>query len=74
MAIRAAVEGKGVMLGRSSLIERELATDLLVAPFAPRLQSTGAYWFLTTREASRTPKVAAFRDWLLQEARFNPAG
>lgn len=74
MAIRAAVEGKGVMLGRSSLIGRELAAGLLVAPFAPRLKSTGAYWFLTTREGSQAPKVGAFREWLLEEARSAPSG
>ena len=65
MAIRAAIEGKGVMLGRSSLIERELASGLLVAPFRRRLKSNGAYWFVATLRKSRAPKVDAFRRWLL---------
>ncbi len=68
MAIRAATEGKGVMLGRSSLVERELALGLLVAPFPWRLHSAGAYWFVATFAKSRTPKVEAFRDWLLESA------
>lgn len=69
MAIRAAMEGKGVMLGRSSLIERELAAGRLVAPFPQRLHSTGAYWLVATPAKGRTAKVAAFRDWLQAMAR-----
>jgi DNA-binding transcriptional LysR family regulator len=65
MGIRAAVEGKGVLLGRTALIERELAAGLLVAPFKQRLQSAGSYWFLATPQKARTPKVIAFRDWLM---------
>ena len=65
MAIRAAVEGKGVVLGRSALIERELAAGLLVAPFSQRLQSSGAYWFLASPQNASAPKVRAFSDWLL---------
>jgi DNA-binding transcriptional LysR family regulator len=66
MAIRAAVEGKGIMLGRSALVERELATGLLVAPFSPRLQSSGAYWFLASPQRAAMHKVRAFRAWLLE--------
>jgi len=69
MAIRAAMEGKGVALGRSSLIERELAAGLLVAPFSHRLHGTGAYWFVATAQKASMPKVAAFREWLAAMAR-----
>lgn len=66
MGIRAAVEGKGVLMGRSALIERELASGLLVAPFEQRMPSSGAYWFLTSPRKARAPKVVAFRDWLMK--------
>lgn len=66
MAIRAAIEGKGIMLGRSTLIERELRAGLLVAPFRERLQSAGGYWFVTSAQKAKMPKVSAFQDWLLQ--------
>jgi DNA-binding transcriptional LysR family regulator len=69
MAIRAAVEGKGIMLGRSVLIERELASGLLVAPFSHKLQSSGAYWFLATPQNALVPKVRAFREWLVAMSR-----
>jgi len=65
MGIRAAIEGKGVLLGRSALIERELASGLLIAPFDQRLPSSGSYWFLTSPRKAKAPKVVAFRDWLL---------
>jgi DNA-binding transcriptional LysR family regulator len=65
MGIRAAVEGKGVLLGRSALVERELAAGLLAAPFEQRIASSGAYWFLAAPHKAKLPKVIAFRDWLL---------
>jgi len=65
MGIRAAIEGKGILLGRSALVERELATGLLVAPFEQRLNGAGSYWFLATPQKAKTPKVLAFRDWLI---------
>ncbi|WP_457587759.1 LysR substrate-binding domain-containing protein [Ensifer canadensis] len=64
MAIRAAVEGKGVLLGRAALVERELSSGLLVEPFGVRLQAAGSYWFLTSGPKAKLPKVMAFRDWL----------
>jgi DNA-binding transcriptional LysR family regulator len=69
IAIRAAVEGKGIMLGRSALVERELAAGLLVAPFLPRLKSSGAYWFLAPPQRAATRKVRAFREWLVAMSR-----
>ncbi|GAA4130375.1 LysR family transcriptional regulator [Aminobacter aganoensis] len=66
MGIRAAVEGKGVLMGRTALIERELASGLLVAPFEQRLQGAGSYWFLATPQKAKAPKVMAFRDWLMR--------
>lgn len=74
MAIRAAIEGKGVLLGRSALVERELASGLLVAPFQERLQSAGAYWFLASAHKAKTEKVSAFRAWLLSMLRPEEAG
>lgn len=73
MAIRAAIEGKGVLLGHSALLERELASGLLAAPFKERLQSSGAYWFVASPQKAKTPKVSAFRAWLLSMARRTEA-
>lgn len=69
MAIRAAIEGKGIVLGRSALIERELSARLLVAPFKERMNSSGAYWLLAMPQKAKSPKVTAFRDWLLSITR-----
>lgn len=72
MAIRAAVEGKGVLLGRAALVERELTSGLLVEPFRVRLQAAGSYWFLTSAQKAKLPKVAAFRDWLSEMTATRP--
>lgn len=74
MAIRAAIEGKGVLLGHSALVERELTAGLLMAPFKERLQSSGAYWLVATPQKAKTPKVRAFLDWLLTMVRPMNAG
>jgi LysR family glycine cleavage system transcriptional activator len=68
MAIRAAAEGKGIILGRSSLIQRELAAGQLVAPFDHILECSGGYWFMATPQNAKGHKVMAFRDWLLANA------
>lgn len=68
MAIRAAIDGKGILLGRSSLIQQELRTGLLVAPFGERLRSSGGYWLLISPQKAKMPKVLAFQSWLQQMA------
>lgn len=67
-AIQAAVNGLGVVLGRSALVSGELATGRLVAPFDLRLQAEDKYWITYPPALARRPNVQAFRDWLLQEA------
>lgn len=65
MAISAAVEGKGILLGRSTLIESELASGLLVAPFQKRLIADGSYWLLIPPGKEKEQNVIAFKNWLL---------
>lgn len=64
-AIQAALDGHGVVLGRSVLVADELRAGRLVAPF-PQLTVAGwAYILVHPPEAPLPPKIAAFRDWLL---------
>lgn len=67
-ALQAAVNGLGVALGRSPLVERELAAGLLVAPFALRLTSREGYWIVYPPATGERGPVRAFREWLLEEA------
>lgn len=71
MALEAAIRGQGVALARRSLSLDELALGRLVLPF-PKLAPvpTGhAYYLVGPRENFKRPEIAAFRDWLRQEAR-----
>ncbi len=64
MAIRAALDGHGVVLGRSVLVADELQAGRLVAPF-PHLTVAGwTYVLVHPPEAPLPIKIAAFRTWL----------
>jgi len=65
--IQAAVAGRGVALGRSSLIRDELADGRLVAPFDVSLASDMAYYLVHPPGAAENPKVRAFCDFLKEE-------
>lgn len=68
LAVRAAIDGQGVALGRSVLTADALADGRLVRPFDIALPGEFAYYFVCPKEAEDRPKIKAFRDWLLAEA------
>ncbi len=67
-AIEAAKTGLGVALVRLSLVQRELAEGLLLAPIARSVASDLAYYLVYPATALERPNVAALRQWLLSEA------
>ncbi len=67
-ALEAAVAGLGVAIGHRPFVIDDLARGRLVAPFAEAVQSDGAYYVVSPLDEAETPKVAAFRHWLLAEA------
>src|SRR5580693_793622 len=68
-AIQAAINGEGVVLGRSALIGDELAAGRLVRPFELSLPAGFAYYLVYPPRALKRPSVKAFRDWLMKESR-----
>lgn len=67
MSISAAVDGLGVCLESLLLVQRELESGKLVAPFGragPRVQ---AYTFNVLKSKVDLPKVRSFQDWLFSE-------
>ena len=68
MALQAAMQGQGVALGRAELVGTDLAEGRLVRPFALNLPNRNAYWVVCPESVADWPKVAAFREWVLQEA------
>lgn len=66
-AVEAAVQGEGVLLGRSALVSADLAAGRLVRPFDLSLKSRWSYYVVYPEGALRHRKVKAFRDWLFSE-------
>ncbi|MEQ8501437.1 MAG: transcriptional regulator GcvA [Sneathiellaceae bacterium] len=71
MAVQAAIDGHGVALIGDMLVADDLAAGRLVRPFDPSLSTplSFSFYLLSRADSGRTPKVAAFRDWLLEEVR-----
>ena len=72
-AIDAALSGVGVVLGRASLMARDVNEGRLVAPFATGLTTRANFRFVCPRGAEARAPVAAFRAWLKAESEaINP--
>jgi LysR family transcriptional regulator, glycine cleavage system transcriptional activator len=69
LAIDAAIEGQGIVLGRSSLIIDDLSSGRLVRLFDITLLSSFAYYAVFLGEKAGDPLIAAFIDWLMYEAK-----
>lgn len=67
-AIDAAVEGAGIVLGRTVLGARDLQLGRLVKPFDLELPMNYAFYLVMPKGASKRPNVAAFIEWMLEEA------
>jgi LysR family glycine cleavage system transcriptional activator len=67
-AVQAAVQGEGVILGRSPLVADDLAAGRLVQPFSVKVPAGLAYYVVYPSRALQRKKVKAFRDWLFSEA------
>ena len=71
--IEAVARGRGVALGRISLMADDLESGRLVCPFDINLESDIGYYLVMPPGAIGRPKVQAFREFLLAEATATPA-
>ena len=71
MAIQSAVDGHGVALVGELLVADHLAAGRLVRPFDQSLSTplTFAFFLLSAKDRADVPKIAAFRDWLMEEGK-----
>lgn len=67
--INAAIEGAGIALGRSSMVEGDLEAGRLVKPFDLSVPVEFAFYVVYPKAGLQQAKVAAFRDWLFEEAK-----
>jgi LysR family glycine cleavage system transcriptional activator len=68
LAIQACVEGQGVMMGRTVMVEDDLLAGRLVAPFPQRVPSPLKYWLVCPPGHLSRPGVRVFREWILAQA------
>ena len=68
MALNAAIEGQGVAMGRGELVALDMAAGRLVRPFDLTMPFHFAYYVVCPEAVAEWPKVAAFREWVLEEA------
>jgi LysR family glycine cleavage system transcriptional activator len=68
MTVQAAIDGLGVAIGRTTYVETDIAAGRLVVPFAIRLPADAGFYLVTPEERPDTPKLKAFRAWLVASA------
>ena len=68
MSVQAAIDGQGVAIGRTAFVEGDLAAGRLVAPFDVKLPIDVGFYLVCPEAAADTPKIIAFRDWLIATA------
>jgi LysR family transcriptional regulator, glycine cleavage system transcriptional activator len=67
MALDAAKRGFGVVLGRSPLVDDDIASGRLVPLASQMIPSGSGYWLVTSPTDFQKPEVKLFRRWLLSE-------
>lgn len=67
-AYRMAIAGQGVALGRTTLVEEDLAERRLLRPFGPVIECSLAYHVVCRSQDMDDPTITTFRDWLIAEA------
>jgi len=68
MLIDAAIDGQGIALARTALAAWDIIHGRLVRPVDVSLAMANTYWIVCPNATARTPKIVAFRQWLLAEA------
>lgn len=67
MALSAAIDGQGVLLGYSGYVDSDIAAGRLVRPFDLHVPIGTGYYLVYAKERLADPRVRAFRDWVLAE-------
>ena len=59
------VDGMGVALGRTALVEGDIAAGRWVVPFDIAIPIEAAYYVVAPARTADRASIAAFRDWLI---------
>jgi LysR family transcriptional regulator, glycine cleavage system transcriptional activator len=72
LAMQAAIDGGGVVLGRIVLAEGDLAAGRLVRPFKPVLPLDVSYFLVRPTGTVPRKEILCFRDWLFSSLKQSP--
>jgi LysR family glycine cleavage system transcriptional activator len=68
MAVAAAVNGQGIVLGYSGYVDKDVAAGTLVQPFDLTVPVSRAYYLVYLESRLTDERVRAFRDWVMSES------
>ena len=68
LSLEAASQKLGVALALRPLVNDDIASGRLVAPFSTEMKPVGAYYLVCAEVIADRPAVATFRKWLLEKA------
>jgi LysR family glycine cleavage system transcriptional activator len=64
-SLEAAVSGLGIAIGRTPLVDGDLARGSLIQPFSLRIPSSSAYFITSPSNKAKLKKVELFREWAM---------
>ncbi len=67
LSLEAASQDLGVALALKPLVDADLKSGRLCAPFDVELKPQGSYWLVCPEIIANRPAVVAFRNWLLEQ-------
>jgi len=67
LAVSAATEGIGIALADRVLVQREIETGKLVAPFDLAFDTQNGFYLVYKKNRALTYGMQAFRDWIMEE-------
>jgi LysR family glycine cleavage system transcriptional activator len=73
MVVQAAIDGIGVAIGRTSYVQEDIAKGRLVVPFKIALPADAGFYLVSPEGRADSPKLAAFRQWIVASAQSKPA-
>ncbi len=72
MTVQAAIDAMGVAVGRTSYVQDDIAKGRLVVPFEIALPADAGFYLVSPEGAPDSPKLLAFRQWLIASAQNKP--
>jgi LysR family transcriptional regulator, glycine cleavage system transcriptional activator len=72
MTVQAAIDGMGVAMGRTSYVKDDIAKGRLVVPFDIALPADAGFYLVSPEGTPDSPKLRAFRQWLVGLAQNKP--